>query len=386
MALITVNPVNPSNPLNPFAPKPLPAQVPPPGWGAGIGAAIGGAVAGVGQAVGGGAPVDLSFLNQGGGGGYDDGGGGAYAAQAAAEQAAWDAQVQQQYDAAKTAIGSYNADLLKKLADLRGQQGAGADATSAALRGLASSSRQGLTSAIDPVLADVRAQGFSTAPVDAAYALDQQRMGDMGNRYDAYMRMLQQVQDRSMSDREALANQMNAAALYQLEQNRLAAVQGGSGGGGGGGRGGGGGGGGSSSDILSAGDASIAADLAATPRLDFNASKVRTPVMGDKRMDRYLTAMVHGDKKLGLGRHLSGGMAHATEIGNLYVQKYAARFAQKGTAGGAKVTDAERKKINAFRGAVQKTVNSANKVADKRASGIQKKRKAQAKATGRGLV
>jgi hypothetical protein len=147
-----------------------------------------------------------------------------------------------------------------RLAQLQQMQQADNAAVQAQISGDTGVQTDAYNRAVDPILADLQAQGFTAAPIQQQAALDQQRMADYGQRQNDLSTRFAEIQNRSFADRDAAATGQMAGARSvlannlaqmraELEAQIAASTQGG---GGGGGYGGGGGGGDAPISVLQA--------------------------------------------------------------------------------------------------------------------------------------
>jgi hypothetical protein len=135
-----------------------------------------------------------------------------------------------------------------RLEQLRRLQSEDAAAAGAQIKSDNAAQTDSYNRAVDPITADLQAQGFSASPIQQQAVLDQQRLTDYGQRQEDLTRRFSEIQNRSIWDRGVAGAGQMAGARTVLANNLAmmrAELEGQiAGGGGGGGYGGGGGGGG----------------------------------------------------------------------------------------------------------------------------------------------
>ncbi len=190
----------------------------------------------------------------GGGGGYEDGGGGGYAPDPALIEALRRLN-EEIAPKAMSEITAAEQAWRMRLAQLQQVQSQESAAIAAQIGGDNMQAQQAYGNAVNPILGDLQAQGFSASPIQQQAALDQQRFADYGQRQQDMSARFGQIQNRSFADRDAAATGQMAGArgvlannLAQMRMELEAEIAAGGGGGGGGGGRGGGGRGGSGGD------------------------------------------------------------------------------------------------------------------------------------------
>ena len=176
-----------------------------------------------------------------GGGGYSDGG---YAANLAAQQA----DLGQQFEGAKLAVGLGSIDFANKLAALRAQNDAQNAQIGQSIQGDQAARLAAYQSALGNTQADLVNSGVNAHALDQQNAAQAAAYKDAAQRQSQLQQTLQQVSNTGLTDRAAGQHQYASSLIGGIDAQKLAALQSlaasaaSGGGGGGGGRSGGSGG------------------------------------------------------------------------------------------------------------------------------------------------
>lgn len=211
----------------------------------------GGGTSGIGEALGQQSQALLDFLAGLGGGEVPSGGGGGdggyegdggYAPDPALVAALMrldsvEANARGQIDAA-------DAQWRQRLAALRAMQEAENASAMKTITGDSATQLAAYNAALNPITADLQAQGFTASPIQQQAELDRSRMADYGQRQGDLSKRFAEIQNNTFADRDAAATGQMAGAramlantIAQMRAELEAEIGGGGGGGGGGGYG-----------------------------------------------------------------------------------------------------------------------------------------------------
>lgn len=106
-----------------------------------------------------------------------------------------------------------------RLEQLRRLQSEDAAATQAQIAGDNTAQTDAYNRAVNPITADLQAQGFTAAPIQQQAVLDQQRLADYGQRQEDLSRRFSEIQNRSIWDRGVAGAGQMAGARTMLANN-----------------------------------------------------------------------------------------------------------------------------------------------------------------------